>query len=108
MKVLVTGGAGFIGSNLVEELVERDNDDTVLDNFSTGSEENLEKVKNQIQIIKASCLDIPQLNLDEFELVFHIGIPSSSPMYKEDPLLVGGAINDFIKAVLPQVLFFSV
>ncbi|KXB02237.1 nucleoside-diphosphate sugar epimerase [candidate division MSBL1 archaeon SCGC-AAA261F17] len=99
MKVLVTGGAGFIGSNIVERLVERGDDVTVLDNFSTGSEENLEKVKNQIQIIKASCSDIPQLDLSDFELIFHIGIPSSSPMYKENPLLVGEAINDFIKVM---------
>ncbi|KXB04776.1 nucleoside-diphosphate sugar epimerase [candidate division MSBL1 archaeon SCGC-AAA261O19] len=99
MKVLVTGGAGFIGSNIVERLVERGDDVTVLDNFSTGSEENLEKVWDQIQIIKASCSDIPQLDLDDFELIFHIGIPSSSPMYKENPLLVGEAINDFIKVM---------
>ncbi|KXB03438.1 nucleoside-diphosphate sugar epimerase, partial [candidate division MSBL1 archaeon SCGC-AAA261G05] len=84
---------------IVERLVERGDDVTVLDNFSTGSEENLEKVWDQIQIIKASCSDIPQLDLDDFELIFHIGIPSSSPMYKENPLLVGEAINDFVNVM---------
>ncbi|KXB03070.1 nucleoside-diphosphate sugar epimerase, partial [candidate division MSBL1 archaeon SCGC-AAA261G05] len=99
MMVLVTGGAGFIGSNLVERLVERGDDVTVLDNFSTGSEENLEKVKDQVKIIKDSCLNIPELDLGNFDLISHIGIPSSSPMYKEDPLLVGKAINDFINVM---------
>lgn len=96
-KVLVTGGAGFIGSNLVEALVERGDEVTVLDNFSTGSEENLKAVMDQIEVIEAPCADIPELDLDELDKIFHIGIPSSSPMYRENTLLVGSAINDFIK-----------
>lgn len=98
-EVLVTGGAGFIGSNLVEALVERDEEITVLDNLSTGTEENLEKVRSQISFIKSSCADIPELDLGEIDLIFHIGIPSSSPMYRNDPLLVGDAINEFIKVM---------
>ena len=44
MKVLVTGGAGFIGSNLVESLVDRGDEVTVLDDFSTGTMDNLASV----------------------------------------------------------------
>jgi len=46
MRVLVTGGAGFIGSALVDQLVKRGDQVLVIDNFSTGSEKNLEEAKN--------------------------------------------------------------
>ncbi|RLG56756.1 MAG: nucleoside-diphosphate sugar epimerase [Hadesarchaea archaeon] len=96
MKVLVTGGAGFIGSNLVEELVRHGEDVTILDNFVTGAMENLRTVQNKVNVIRAPCSAIPKLELSEIELIFHMGIPSSSPMYRENPRLVGEAINEFI------------
>ena len=99
MRVVVTGGAGFIGSNLVEELVRRGRNVTVIDNFSTGSMENLKSVRGKVKVIRASCSKIPKLKLPKTELVFHVGIPSSSPMYRENPLLVGEAINDFINVL---------
>ena len=46
MRVVVTGGAGFIGSALVDQLVKRGDQILVIDNFSAGSEENLEEAKN--------------------------------------------------------------
>ena len=52
MKVIVTGGAGFIGSHLVEALVAQNAEVMVLDNFSTGREQNLEHVKRQIELIE--------------------------------------------------------
>ncbi len=97
MKVLVTGGAGFIGSNLVEELVRRGEDVTVLDNLSTGVMENLRAVQDKVNVFRAPCSAIPRLDLGGVELIFHMGIPSSSPMYRENPRLVGEAINEFIE-----------
>ncbi|MBU4077014.1 MAG: NAD-dependent epimerase/dehydratase family protein [Euryarchaeota archaeon] len=95
MKILVTGGAGFIGSNLVGELV-RENSVVILDNLHSGSLENLKEVKNKIEIIKDSCNNISNLKLPVVDIIFHLGIPSSSPMYKQNPLLVGEAINGTI------------
>lgn len=91
MRALVTGGAGFIGSNLVEALVDSC-DVTVLDNFHTGSMINLEGVGRGIEVVKGSCNDCLTLGLKP-DLIYHLGIPSSSPMYKKDPMLVGEAIN---------------
>ncbi len=94
MKALVTGGAGFIGSNLVEALVD-DYEVTVLDNFHTGSMDNLAAASRDITVIKGSCNDAMSFGLKP-DVIFHRGIPSSSPMYKRNPLLVGEAINDMV------------
>ncbi len=96
MRILVTGGAGFIGSNLVEELVKLGGDIVVLDDFSTGSMDNLKSVRKNIKILRAPCSEILGLKLQQVKTIFHFGIPSSSPMYRENPILVGEAINGFM------------
>ena len=57
MRYLVTGGAGFIGSHLVEKLVSLKNVVTILDDFSTGREINLVKIRNQVNFVRGSVLD---------------------------------------------------
>ena len=49
-KVLVTGGAGFIGSNIAEELVSKGFDVRILDNFLTGNQKNLHNIKDKIEL----------------------------------------------------------
>ncbi len=94
MSILVTGGAGFIGSNLVEALLVAGEDVVVLDNMHTGSQSNLQGLEGDLMVIRASCNEIPSLDLHP-EQIYHLGIPSSSPMYKKDPYLVGEALNGF-------------
>ena len=60
MNYLITGGAGFIGSNIAEELVKRGHKVRILDNFSTGSRENLASIANQIEIIDGDVSEIDE------------------------------------------------
>ncbi len=94
MSTLVTGGAGFIGSNLVEDLLNAGEDIVVLDNMHTGSPSNLDGLQGRLKLIQASCNDLHGMDLYP-EKIYHLGIPSSSPMYKKNPYLVGEALNGF-------------
>jgi len=74
MRSIVTGGAGFIGSHLVEALLEIEHQVVVLDNFSTGRPENLAHVKEKIQLIECD-LSVPGdwVNyLKDTDWVFHL------------------------------------
>jgi UDP-glucose 4-epimerase len=76
VKILVTGGAGFIGSHLTDRLVVDGHHVTVLDNFSTGARTNLSHLENspQVQIIEGSILDVQLINqlVLKSEYVFHL------------------------------------
>ncbi|MDO8675118.1 MAG: SDR family oxidoreductase [Candidatus Omnitrophota bacterium] len=73
-KILVTGGAGFIGSHLVDRLVEEGHSVTVIDNFSTGRPGNLAHQKNNVRIIEADITDFDAIfpYFREQEIVFHL------------------------------------
>ena len=73
MKILITGGAGFIGSHLSELLASDNNQVIILDNYSTGSKENLESNKN-IKIIQGSILDIELINtlMSQVSICYHL------------------------------------
>ncbi|MFB6158145.1 MAG: SDR family NAD(P)-dependent oxidoreductase [Candidatus Nanohalobium sp.] len=86
-KALVTGGAGFIGSNLVEKLVEQDIKVVVLDDLYLGDESNLSEVEDEIEFVKGSVLDDQAVEeaVEGCDTVFHLAARSSSPMHKENP-----------------------
>ncbi|MBL7223173.1 MAG: SDR family oxidoreductase [Candidatus Brocadiae bacterium] len=85
---LVTGGAGFIGSNLVQALVERGDSVRVLDDYSTGKPENLASVADRIEIVEGSVTDEPTVRraMQDVEFVLHEGALASVPRSVEDPL----------------------
>ena len=76
MRVLVTGGAGFIGSHLCERLVKDGHSVTVIDNFSTGQASNLILLEGQpnFKLIEGSILDTEILKplIDNADYVFHL------------------------------------
>jgi len=73
VRYIVTGGAGFIGSNIVKKLVERGDDVTVIDNLNTGKKENLESVSDKIIFLKDSILNMNLLEKETQEIdgIFH-------------------------------------
>ncbi|MCX7735062.1 MAG: GDP-mannose 4,6-dehydratase, partial [bacterium] len=73
MKILVTGGAGFIGSNLVEELLKKGYDIKILDNFSTGKKENIYEFLNDIELVEGDIWKYDLVNkvVKNVEIIFH-------------------------------------
>jgi UDP-glucose 4-epimerase len=88
MRYLVTGGAGFIGSNTVDELVRRGESVVVLDDLSAGKEDNLAEVRNKISFIKGSINDLEAVRraMHEADYVLHLAARTSVPRSIKDPL----------------------
>jgi UDP-glucose 4-epimerase len=93
-KYLVTGGAGFIGSHLVEALVKKGQDVRVLDNFLTGNKENLAEFRGQIDLVEGDIRDLSTCEqaLDGVDFVLHQAALPSVPRSIEDPIQTN-AIN---------------
>ncbi len=89
-RYLVTGGAGFIGSNIAEALVKRGAQVVVLDNLSTGFEKNIAHLRNEITFVKGDIRDAETVReaLAGVEYVFHEAALASVPRSIEDPVLV--------------------
>lgn len=72
-KVLVTGGAGFIGSHLSEKLVKLGHRVSILDDLSTGSSDNLVNIKDRVQFVKGSVTRLPQKVVNtKVDCIFHL------------------------------------
>jgi nucleoside-diphosphate-sugar epimerase len=90
--VLVTGGAGFIGANLVRALLERGDSVRVLDNFSTGNRANLEDLDTEIVEGELRSYERVHNAVRGVEVVYHLGALGSVPRSVQDPL-TSSAVN---------------
>src|SRR3989344_80802 len=95
MIVLVTGGAGFVGSNIVEALVERGHDVVVLDNFFMGKKENLHEIRDKIEFVEGSITDENLINkiTKDIDVICNQAAASSSPMFSLDGLRSAVNVN---------------
>jgi nucleoside-diphosphate-sugar epimerase len=105
MRYLVTGGAGFIGSNTVDELVRRGHSVVVLDDLTSGKEDNLVEIRNKITFIKGSITDIEVVRkaMHEAEFVLHLAARTSVPRSVKDPIEtnkinIDGTLNVLVAA----------
>jgi len=107
MNVLVTGGAGFIGSHLVERLLQEGNAVAVLDNLSTGCLANLSNFHNSpdLSFVRGDIRDseLVQLLVKEADVVFHLAAAVGVQLIAEDPVHtietnIGGTENVLEKA----------
>lgn len=102
--MLVTGGAGFIGSHLADALVRRGDRVRVLDNLSTGRRENLAEVESQIEFLAGDILDTATLAraMQGVDTVFHQAALASVPLSVENPLATHAACTTGTLHVLDQ------
>jgi UDP-glucose 4-epimerase len=87
-RVIVTGGAGFIGQNLIQRLIFENADITVIDNFAYSAKDNLLPFRDSIRIIES---DVRSKHLTDqldgkYNFIFHFAAPSSVILFEEDPL----------------------
>src|SRR4051795_4540968 len=102
-RVLVTGGAGFIGSNLVRGLLDRGDEVRVLDNFSAGNRTNPEGL--DVEVVEGELRSYERVHnaVRGVEVVFHLGALGSVPRSVQDPLTtsavnVEGTLNVLLAA----------
>src|SRR5215212_5967602 len=104
-KVLVTGGAGFIGSNLADELIRQGARVSIIDDLSTGFRENLEEITGDFDFVEGDINDPIALSkaIQGAEIVFHEAALPSVPRSVENPaethhVCANGTFNLLVKA----------
>jgi nucleoside-diphosphate-sugar epimerase len=105
MRYLVTGGAGFIGSHVVDELVRRGQDVVVLDDLSTGQEANIEGVRRKIDFHVGTITDLKDVQsaCRGADYVIHLAARASVPKSVKDPIQtnhtnIDGTLNVLVAA----------
>lgn len=86
-RILITGGAGFIGSHLAEHLLKKKNKITIIDNFSTGNLSNIREIKNKVEIISADVSKIGTWgnSFKNKDIIFHLAALSDIVPSVENP-----------------------
>ncbi len=94
MKFLITGGAGFIGSNIAAHLVEKGERVRILDNFSSGSRENIKGLSDSVEVIDGDVRDYWTVvkAVDDIDYVLHQAALPSVPRSVQNPL-TSNAVN---------------
>ena len=89
MKILITGGAGFIGSHTAELFLKAGHNVRILDDFSSGKRENLAAIKNEIDLIEGNILNIRELEsaCQDMDAILHLAAVSSVEKSFNQPLL---------------------
>src|SRR5688572_4664867 len=110
MRFLVTGGGGFIGSNLVEELLTIGHEVVVIDNFSTGKRENSSSFEKDINLIEGDIRSyhIVQDAVKGVDVILHQAALPSVPRSIKDPITtsevnIGGTLNLLEAAIKSNV-----
>ncbi len=88
MRVLITGGAGLIGSNLTKHHLSKNDHVTVIDNFITGQRANIKLFRREpnFHFIEEDVTKFKFSNLDNFDVIYHLASPASPIQYKKHPL----------------------
>ena len=115
MKILITGGAGFIGSHLVKKLLDKKYEIIVVDNFSTGRQSNVKEFKNKIKIVKA---DISRKGswtkyFKNVKAVFHLAaladivpsIQNPEKYFESNVLGTKNVLNTCILNKIPKIIY---
>nr|AGK44117.1 UDP-glucuronate decarboxylase protein 1 [Populus tomentosa]AGK44118.1 UDP-glucuronate decarboxylase protein 1 [Populus tomentosa]AGK44149.1 UDP-glucuronate decarboxylase protein 1 [Populus tomentosa] len=92
LRIVVTGGAGFVGSHLVDKLISRGDEVIVIDNFFTGRKENLVHLfgNPRFELIRHDVVEPILLEVDQ---IYHLACPASPVHYKYNPTNVMGTLN---------------
>ncbi len=98
-KILVTGGAGFIGSHLVEALIEQGAEVIVIDNLSMGKKENIHPEAKFYELSIADKKIAEILDQEKPEIVYHLAANTSVPKSVENPLIEADIINGSINLI---------